>query len=95
MSNEIFDVLEKLEVNFEDLHDQIMEDGALDSRTKRLLAIASAASTGCDFCIQHHVGLARQEGIDEDEIAEALLVSALVGFGSRMQYLGQESVGRE
>lgn len=95
MSDEIFDVLDKLGVDFEDLHDQIMEDGALDSRTKRLLAIASAASTGCDFCVKYHVRLAREEGINEDEIGEALLVSAMVGFGSRMQFLGQESVNPE
>ncbi len=95
MSDEIFEVLGELGVDFDELHDQIMEDGALDSRTKRLLAIASAASTGCDFCIQHHVELARQEGIDEDEIAETLLVSAMVGFGSRIQYLGQENVNPE
>lgn len=95
MSDEIFDVLEKLGVDFEELHDQIMEGNALDSRTKRLLAIASAASKGCDFCVQHHVERAREEDIDEGEIAEALLVSAMVGFGSNIQYLGQESVDPE
>lgn len=92
MSDKNFEALERLGVDFEKLHNQIMEDNALDSQTKRLLAIASAASKGCDFCVRHHVERTRQEDIDEDEIAEALLVSAMVGFGSNIRYLGQEGV---
>lgn len=95
MSEEIFDTLKKLGVNFEEIHDSIMEEGALDPQTKRLLAIASAASKGCDFCVEHHVKLARQEDIEEKKIAEALLVSAMVGFGSKLQYLNQENIAPE
>lgn len=87
MNDKIFEALEKLGVDFEKLHNQIIEDNALTSQTKRLLAIASVTSKDCDFCVRHHVERARQQNSDGDEIAEALLVSAMVGFGSNIPRL--------
>lgn len=61
--------------------------GAIPSRTKRLLAIAAAVGAGCDFCVHHHTSLARQEGLMEDEIFEAIIVGAMVRFGSGARYV--------
>ncbi len=71
----------------DELREEIMKDGALSSRIKRLIAIASAVAVGCDSCFKHHLEIAEKEGIKKDEIAEAILVASLVRFGSGMRFL--------
>nr|WP_202319304.1 carboxymuconolactone decarboxylase family protein [Archaeoglobus neptunius] len=68
-----------------------MKDGAIPARMKRLIAIASAVAVGCDFCVDHHVKLAYQEGISRKEIVEVILVASLVRFGSGVRYVLGES----
>jgi len=64
---------------------QIMKDRAIESKIKRLIAIASALI--CDFCVEHHKKLTYDEGITKEEIAESMLVASLVRFGSGVRYL--------
>gem|GEM_PF-1338069 len=84
---EIHSILKKYGVDFETFSQQIMNDGAIGVKTKRLIAIASAVAIGCDFCVEHHVNLACDEGISKEEIAEAMLVASLVRFGSGARYV--------
>ena len=90
MMTEIHDILKGYGVDFETFSQQIMKDGAIKSKTKRLIAIASAAAINCDFCVEHHTKLAYDEGISKEEIAEAILVASLVRFGSGARYLRVE-----
>lgn len=83
---DFFGLLREKGIDFEALHSSIMRSGAIPARTKRLLAIAAAVGAGCDFCVNHHVGLARQEGLSEDEIFEAIMVGAMVRFGGGARY---------
>lgn len=49
-----------------------MVDGALPAKFKELIALAIAATRGCDGCIAAHArGVARQEA-SEAEVAEAM-----------------------
>lgn len=64
----------------------IMEDGAIDRRTKKLLAVASAVAVGCDACFAAQVKHARNAGISDEEIDEAILVAALLRMGSGINY---------
>jgi len=86
-AKDLFQTLKDKGIDFEALPNSIMRSGAIPSRTKRLLAIAAAVGTGCDFCVNYHAGLARQEGLSEDEIFEAIMVGAMVRFGSGARYV--------
>ena len=44
----------------------------LDSQTRELIAVGTAVAANCHFCLKYHVGQAREQGIPQDEIAEAI-----------------------
>lgn len=51
------------------------KDGALSHKTKELMAIACAATTGCDYCLDVHGKSAKRAGATEAEVAEALMIA--------------------
>ena len=57
------------------------EDGALDSKTKKLIALAISASRQCEWCIALHAKEAYDMGATEAEMVEAVAV-AIVLSGS-------------
>lgn len=60
----------------------VFTDGALDSRTKQLIAIAVAHVTQCPWCIEGHVKAARREGATGEQIMEAIWVAAEMRAGA-------------
>ncbi|MRX49985.1 carboxymuconolactone decarboxylase family protein [Paracoccus sp. S-4012] len=56
--------------------------GALDKRTKQLIAVAVAHVTQCPWCIEGHVKGARREGASAEEIMEAIWVAAEMRAGA-------------
>jgi len=58
------------------------KDGALDARTKQLIAVAVAHVTQCPWCIEGHVKAARREGASANEIMEAIWVAAEMRAGA-------------
>lgn len=83
----IIKVLNEKNIDFGAAIENIFKDDVLPSKTKRLIAIASAVATGCDFCFEHHKKLAEDEGLSNEEIEEAVLVASLVRFGSGLRYI--------
>ena len=73
-------------IGFSDMKKTIMEDGAIDRRTKKLLAVASAVAVGCDTCFLTNKKFAKEAGISDEEIDEAILVAALIRMGSGLNY---------
>lgn len=71
---------------FSGLHKATVGDGALDAKTKELLALAIAVNVRCDGCIAFHVHDALEAGATRDEIMEALGVAILMGGGPSMMY---------
>jgi len=63
------------------LHTAVMADGALDMKTKELIALAIAVSKQCDGCIASHARGAARRGASPDEVAEALGVAILMNGG--------------
>ena len=63
------------------LHSAVFDDGALDARTKQLMALAIAVSKQCDGCIADHARGAAQRGATEEEVAEALGVAIAMNGG--------------
>jgi AhpD family alkylhydroperoxidase len=60
--------------------------GALDTKTKELMALAISVATRCDDCIAHHTYDALEAGATKEEIADALGVAILMGGGTSVVY---------
>ncbi len=60
---------------------QAFRPGALDTKTKELMAIAISIIVRCEPCIEHHVREALQNGASEDQIVEAIEVAFEMGGG--------------
>lgn len=60
----------------------VFADGALNSKTKQLIAVAVAHVTQCPYCIRGHTQAALKAGATEAEIMEAIWVSAEMRAGA-------------
>lgn len=60
--------------------------GALDTRTKELIAIAIGIATHCDGCIGFHVKAAIRHGATRAEIAETVAMCVYMGGGPSLMY---------
>jgi len=68
------------------LHDRAMSDGALDAKTKELIALVAAVVKHCDGCIAYHAKAAARCGATSQEVAEALAVALLMDGGPATTY---------
>lgn len=66
---------------FGELHSAAFADGALDVRTKELIALAIGVAEGCDGCIASHAQAAARAGATREEAAEAIGVTFLMQGG--------------
>lgn len=71
---------------FGKLHEAALKPGALDRKTKELIALGIAITVRCDGCISYHVHDALQAGASKEEIAETVSVSILMGGGPSVVY---------
>jgi AhpD family alkylhydroperoxidase len=60
--------------------------GALDTKTKELLALAIGVATHCDGCIAFHTQAALRAGASKEEILETLSVTVAMGGGPSLMY---------
>lgn len=72
--------------SFAELHTAAMADGALNTKTKELIALGIAIAVRCDGCITYHVHDAIAAGAAKDEIVETIGISVLMGGGPAMVY---------
>ncbi len=68
------------------LHAASTSKGALDGKTKELIALGIAITVRCDGCISFHVHDAMQSGATAEEIAETVSVAILMGGGPSVVY---------
>ena len=61
-------------------------DGALNSKTKELIALAIGITARCDGCLAYHARAAARLGATRDEILETIGVSVYMGGGPSMIY---------
>lgn len=66
---------------FGELQRAAFEDGALDTATKELIALAIAVVEGCDGCIASHAQAAAGAGATRQQAAEAIGVTFLMHGG--------------
>ncbi|MCS7031257.1 MAG: carboxymuconolactone decarboxylase family protein [Gloeomargarita sp. SKYG116] len=60
--------------------------GALDTKTKELMALAIGVVLRCDGCIGFHTRAALQAGATAQEIMETLSVAVMMGGGPALMY---------
>ena len=71
---------------FQALHSAAFTPGALDVKTKELIAFAIAVVEHCDGCIASHAQAAARAGATEQEAAEAIGVAFLMNGGPATIY---------
>jgi AhpD family alkylhydroperoxidase len=59
----------------------ILGDGALDAKTRELIALAIAVTEQCDGCMASHARSASRRGPTAEDVADALAVAILMDGG--------------
>lgn len=60
--------------------------GALDTKTKELIALAIGVAARCDDCIAFHAKAASERGATSEEILETLGMAIYMGAGPSVMY---------
>src|SRR3954451_14191461 len=71
-----------------------MAAGAIPVKYKELMAVAVALTTQCPYCIELHAKKAREVGVTEAELAEAVMVAAALRAGAAVTH-GTHCLGKE
>lgn len=71
---------------FTALHGKAMAPGALDLKTKELMALGIAICARCDGCVAYHVHDALQAGATRAEVLETIGVAIMMGGGPAAIY---------
>lgn len=71
---------------FSQMASAAMADGALDKKTKELLALAIGIAVQCDGCIGFHAKALVRLGATREEIEEVCGVSVYMGGGPSYMY---------
>jgi AhpD family alkylhydroperoxidase len=71
---------------FGQMHKAGMTTGALDNKSKELIALGIAIAARCTGCIAFHVHDALKAGASEDEINETIGVAVVMGGGPAVMY---------
>jgi AhpD family alkylhydroperoxidase len=81
-----------------EFHDSVYDTGQLDRKTKELVAAASGAIMRCRYCTKGHIQKAQREEATKEEVAEALMIAALMGSGTQLYWMRddyEELLGRD
>lgn len=74
---------------FHDMGTAALEAGALDRKTKELMAVAISVAVRCDPCVTYHVAAARKQGASREELAETVGLAIYMGAGPSAMYAAQ------
>lgn len=72
--------------HFQAFHGAAVKSGALDAKTKELIALTMGIAEGCPRCIGLHTEAAVQNGASDKEIAETIDVCVLMGGGPALMH---------
>ena len=71
------------------------QDGALDKKTKELIALALSVGARCDPCVGYHAQALVKFGATREEVAEALGMAVYMGGGPSLMYAAKASAAFE
>lgn len=80
---------------FGELHHVALKDGALDRKTKELIALGMGIAQQCDGCIMAHTRSALKAGASKAEIADVAGVAFLMCGGPGTVYGGKAVAAAE
>ena len=86
LSAKLISEIPEVMAGFGELHSSAVAKGALDTKTKELIALGIAIAVHCDGCIAFHVHDALNAGATRQETVEAIGVAILMGGGPSMVY---------
>ncbi len=69
-----------------DFSKAVFAPGALDAKTKQLIAVAVAHVTQCPYCIKGHAPAAKRAGASEAELMEAIWVATEMRAGGAVAH---------
>lgn len=64
---------------FFNLDTNVYKKGALNTKTKEMLGLASSMVLRCDDCIRYHIDRCFEEGVSKEEFYELFSVALVVG----------------
>jgi AhpD family alkylhydroperoxidase len=71
---------------FASLAQAALAEGALDPKTKELIAVGISVAVRCDDCIAFHVKAAVDRGASREEVLETLGLAIYMGAGPSAMY---------
>jgi AhpD family alkylhydroperoxidase len=74
---------------FSSLAQSATQEGALDKKTKELIALTIGVSSHCHGCIGFHVKSLVKLGASKDELMEALGMAVYMGGGPSLMYAAE------
>lgn len=86
ISRELRELIPDIYKGFGGLHAAAFKAGALDAKTKELVALAIAITTHCDGCIAAHAKGAARNGASDEEVAELIGVTISMNGGPGTVY---------
>jgi len=69
---------------FFDYYGDVFKEGALTAREKSLIALAVAHAIQCPYCIDAYTSGSLEKGADEEQMMEAIHVSAAIRGGASL-----------
>ncbi len=69
---------------FFDYYNSVFEEGSLTAREKSLIALAVSHTVQCPYCIHAYTDDALQRGISNEQMMEAVHVSAAIRSGASL-----------
>lgn len=80
------DLTPDAEQAWRDFSKAVFAPGALDAKTKQLIAVAVAHVTQCPYCIEGHAPAAKRAGATEAQLMEAIWVAAEMRSGGAVAH---------
>ena len=81
---DITDFQEELGTKFFEYYGSIFKESALTVREKSLIALAVAHSEACPYCMDAYTSTCLKNGIDEEQMMEAVHVAAGIKAGATL-----------
>jgi AhpD family alkylhydroperoxidase len=81
-------LLKEVDELYDQFSDKVYAAGALDKKTKELIAVACSVMADCVPCIEWHYQHAVAAGANQEELSEALAISMSVSSGSKRAKYG-------
>jgi AhpD family alkylhydroperoxidase len=79
----------ELDALYQEFAGKANEPGALDGKTKELIALACSVMADCVPCIEYHHPKAIEQGASNTEIREAMAITMTVSAGSKRAKYGK------